>query len=83
MWIQMTKRTILLSVCGAKTYQLIRSLVAPRKLTDLDYASLIEEVQKYFNPKQAVIVENFQYHSQVQKPKESVATYVAELRQLS
>ena len=57
--------------------------MAPRKPTDLDYASLIEEVRKHFNPKQAVIVECFQYHSRVQKPEEPVATYVAKLRQLS
>ncbi len=77
------KRAVLLSVCGAKTYQLIRSLVAPRKPADLQYSELVEEVRKHFNPKPSVIVERFQFHSRVQQAGESVATYVAELRRLS
>ena len=74
---------ILLSTCGAKTYQLIRSLVAPRKPADIEFTCLIEEVRKHFNPKPSVIVERFQFHSRVRQSGESVSTYVAELRRLS
>ena len=77
------KRAILLSTCGAKTYQLIRSLVAPRKPADIEFTCLIEEVRKHFNPKPSVIVERFQFHSRVRQSGESVSTYVAELRRLS
>ncbi len=65
------KRAILLSVCGARTYQLIRSLVAPRKPADLEFS------------KPSVIVQRYQFHSRVRQPGESVSTFVAELRRLS
>ena len=77
------QRAILLSGCGAKTYQLIRSLVAPRKPADIEFSVLVEEVRNHFNPKPSVIVERFQFHSRVRKMEESVSTYVAELRRLS
>ncbi len=57
------KRAILLSVCGARTYQLIRSLVAPRKPAVLEFSNLVEEVRKHFNPKPSVIVQRYQFHS--------------------
>ncbi len=63
------KRAILLSVCGARIYQLIRSLVtpnqAPRKAADLEFSNLVEEVRKHFNLKPSVIVQRFQFHSRV------------------
>ncbi len=77
------KRAILLSVCRARTYQLIRSLVAPRKPADLEFSNLVEEVRKHFNPKPSVIVQRYQFHSRVRQPGESVSTIVAELRRLS
>ena len=77
------QRAILLSVCGTKTYQLIRSLVAPRKPAEIEFAVLVEEVRNHFNPKPSVIVERFQFHSRVRKTEVSVSTYVAELRRLS
>ena len=39
------KRAILLSVCGASTYKLIRSLVVPYKLTDKSYADIVSLLQ--------------------------------------
>ena len=35
------KRAVLLSLCGAKTYKLIRNLVAPGKPTDKFFAELV------------------------------------------
>ena len=43
------KRAILLSVCGAKTYRVIRDLVAPAKPTDISYDDIVSLVQKHFN----------------------------------
>ena len=39
------KRAILLSVCGASTYKLIRSLVAPDKPTDKSFEDLVALLQ--------------------------------------
>lgn len=48
---EMKKRNILLTVCGAKTYHILRDLVAPQKPTDKSYAEIVECLKKHFNPK--------------------------------
>ena len=45
------KRAVLLSSCGAKTYKLIRNLVAPGKPTDKSFAELINIVKNHLNPR--------------------------------
>ena len=50
------KRAVLLSVCGAKTYKLIRNLVNPRKPTDKSYAELVNLVKNHLNPRPSSIV---------------------------
>ena len=57
--LQMTwkkKRTILLSVVGASTYQLIRNLVAPAKPTEKAFDDLVRLVQEHYQPNRSVIV---------------------------
>ena len=53
------KRAILLSICGAETYTLIRNLVAPEKPTSRSFAQLVELVHHHYNPKPTVMVERF------------------------
>ena len=77
------QRSILLSVCGAKTYKLIRNLVAPDKPDSKTFKELAELVQNHRNPKPSEIVQRFKFNSRFRKEGESVATYVAELRQLT
>uniref|UniRef100_A0A8C6WZ84 ribonuclease H n=1 Tax=Neogobius melanostomus TaxID=47308 RepID=A0A8C6WZ84_9GOBI len=77
------KRSILLSVCGAKTYKLIRNLATPLKPGDISYADLVKLVGDLHNPKPSVIVQRFKFHSHFRKSGQSVANFVAELRQLS
>ena len=44
------KRAVLLSVCGAKTYKLIRNLVNPRKPTDKSFAELVNLAKNRVSP---------------------------------
>ena len=44
------KRAILLSVCGAATYQVIRNLTTPGKPTDHTFEELVQLVQAHRNP---------------------------------
>ena len=44
------QRAILLSVCGAATYQLIRNLVAPGKPTEKSFADLVKLVKEHTHP---------------------------------
>jgi hypothetical protein len=77
------KRSILLSACGAKTYKLIRNLATPRKPGELSFEELVKLVQEHHNPRPSVIVQRFKFHTHSRKAEVSVATFVAELRQLS
>ncbi|CAB4020384.1 Hypothetical predicted protein [Paramuricea clavata] len=67
------QRAILLSVCGSKTYKLIRNLITPNKPSEKTFAELVE----------LAIVQRFKFNTRFTKPGESIASYVAELRSLS
>ena len=77
------KRAVLLSVCGPKTYQHIRSVVAPTKPIDKSYEDIIALITKYYSPEPSFIMQRFKFHSRTRGKGESVAEYVAALRQLS
>ena len=77
------KRAILLSVCGADTYKLISSLVAPEKPGDKTFDELIAVTKNHFNPKPSVIVERYKFNSKVRQPHQSVSQFIAELRHIA
>ena len=77
------QRAILLSVCGSKTYKLIRNLTMPEKPSDKTFKELVELVQHHENPKPSAIVQRFRFNTRFRKPGESIASYVAELRNIS
>lgn len=77
------QRSILLSVCGAKTYRLIRNLATPQKPGEIGFKEIVEMVQNHLNPKPSVIVQRFKFHTHSRKSGVTVAEFVAELRQLS
>ena len=67
------KRAILLSVCGATTYQLIRNLVAPAKPVDKSFSELVTLVKDHQTPSPSVTVQQFNFNSRSQKDGETVA----------
>ena len=77
------QRAILLSVCGSKTYKLIRNLTMPGKPSDKTFKEIVELVQNHENPKPSAIVQRFKFNTRFRKPGESIASYVAELRNIS
>ncbi|XP_064475711.1 uncharacterized protein K02A2.6-like [Ornithodoros turicata] len=77
------KRAVLCTVCGAATYAVIRSLCSPSLPSETDYKDIVSKLATHFNPKPSVIVQRFQFGKRDQRPGESVADYVAELRRLS
>lgn len=77
------QRLILLSVCGAKTYKLIRNLAMPRRPGEIAFREPVTMVQNHHNPKPSVIVQLFKFHTHSHKPGITVAAFVVELRQLS
>ena len=77
------RRAILLSVCVAKTYQLIKNLLAPEKPTDKLYKEVVQTVKDHVEPKPSVVVQRFTFHSRIRRQGELVSNYVAELNKIS
>ena len=77
------KHAILLSYCGAPTYRLIRTLLAPVKPTTKSFAELTKLVADHYTPPPSMIVQRFQFNSRSQKEGESIAEFVADLRRIS
>lgn len=77
------KRAIFLTVLGPTTYSLLRSLLAPAKLTDKTFEELVQVLGIHFNPAPSEIVERFRFNSRIRKGNESIATFVSQLRKLA
>ena len=65
------KRAILLCSCGAKTYRLIKSLVAPGKPTEKTFAELVEIMLKHFNPFPAITVQRYKFNHRYVRERDS------------
>ena len=60
------RSAILLSSCGAATYQLIRNLVAPGRPTDKSFSELVALVKDHHQPCPSMIVQRFNFHMRTQ-----------------
>ena len=74
------KRSILLTLCGDQTFKLLRSLVPDGKLDadDVTYTSLTTLLKAHYS-----MVYRFNFNTRSRKPGESIADYVAALRELA
>ena len=77
------KRSIFLSVIGAKTYKLLRGLIRPEVPSKLSYRELTEVIKDHYVPKPSVIVQRYKFNTRVRANDESISTFMAELRALS
>ena len=77
------KVAILLSVIGAKTYAVLRSLVAPDQPKDKSFAELKTLLKAHYDPKPLVIAERFRFYRRDQTAEESISEFLVELRRLA
>ena len=79
------KCSILLTVCGDQTFKLLRSLVPDGRLDaeDVTYDSLIQLLRSHYKKKQSVVVHRFNFNTRLRKTTETLAEYVAALRELA
>ena len=75
------RRAILLSVCGSKVYKLC-DLLAPAKPKEKSYLELVKLIQVHLAPKPSEIVQRFKFNNRFRNEGESVADFVAALRNL-
>ena len=74
---------VLLSNIGAKTYGLLRNLVAPKAPEEKTFAEITSLLKSHFEPTPSVIAERYRFHRRDQASGESIVNYVAELRKLT
>lgn len=72
-----------LAVIGAKTYGLLKNIVAPTKPADLTCEQILQHLNRHLCPKPSVIAERFRFHKREQRSNRTDRIYVAELRKLS
>ena len=77
------RRAILLSVCGAATYKRIKSLISPSKPTEKSFDEIVQLMSDHYNPKPTATVQRCLFNARSRKPGESVAKFVAELKELA
>ena len=73
------KKAILLSVVGAVTCELLRSLVTPEKPKGNTFEQLVKLVQEHHQHTPSAIVQRYKFNSRTQNTDESVATLVTKL----
>ena len=73
----------LLNIIGAKTYTLLRTLVAPAQPKQKTMAELTTVLKEHYKPKTLIIARRFYFHRHDQAAHETVAEYIAELRKLA
>ena len=71
---------MLLNSIGPSHYQLIISLISPKKPTELSYDELIKCTEDHLCPKKNVLVAQHTFLSTYQQENQTIASYVAQLR---
>lgn len=79
------KKACLLTTIGASTCDLIWDLFSPKDPTDasVTFAEICTKLRTHFVPAKVEIAERFRFYQRKQKPDESIATYLASLRNLA
>ncbi|CAG2194044.1 unnamed protein product [Mytilus edulis] len=77
------KKSIFLTVCGEKTYSLLRNLCAPAKPNTKTFDNLKGVLTDHLRPKPLIIAERYKFHQRKQKSNEKVKDYLANLRKLA
>ena len=77
------QRAILVSACGASTYRMIKSVLAPQAPTEVSFKDIVKAMAGHLQPTPSETVQRYKFHSRTRRQGESVAAYVSELKKLS
>ena len=73
------KHSVLLTVVGAPTYKMLRSLVHTTKPGEKTFAELLAILSQHFKPTLSKIVQHCKLHTRFRQQGETVVKYVVEL----
>ncbi|KAK4875106.1 hypothetical protein RN001_011528 [Aquatica leii] len=74
---------VLINCLGSKHYQLLSSLTAPEIPISKTYDELMKLLETHLCPAPTTVIEQHKFLSRMQSPSETIAQYVAALRQLT
>ncbi|ROL49014.1 hypothetical protein DPX16_16629 [Anabarilius grahami] len=77
------RRTVFLSVVGAKTFSLLTDLLAPKRPSETSLADILKVLRDFYVPKKNVLSERYSFRAQKQLNGESLSEYVAPLKGLA
>lgn len=77
------KVSMFITLSGPQVYNTLKNLVAPRSPGDLQYNEIKEILTKHYSPPVSEIGERFKFNKCCQKPGQSIADYVVEIRKLA
>ena len=77
------KRAILNSVVGASTYNLISSLLAPKKPGEASYTEIVKLLEKHYEPAKSAIMSRFSFHKRYRNTQESIGDFIAAMRAIA
>lgn len=77
------QRAILISSCGAATYRLMKDVLSPTSPSEVAFAAIVTTMGAHFQPPPSEIMQRFRFNSRIRRPHETVATYLAQLKQLA
>ena len=77
------KVAILLSACGQSTFNTISSLVDADTLQGIKYNDLIQLLSNHYDPAPSSIVQRYKFYNRVRAEGESIANFVAALREIA
>ena len=72
-----------LTLLGPKVYTLAKNLLSPKDPSKCKIEEIQNALKTHFKPKVILIYERYKFHSRAQKPNESVADFVASLKELA
>ena len=73
------RRAILISVIGAKVYDVLGDLCSPASPKEKSYDQLANILRGHYAPKKLVIVGHYRFHNCTQREGESVSTKLTRL----
>lgn len=69
--------------CGPDLFKIIKSCIAPKKISDITYEDMKKELKTYFDPLRNTIAERYKFHMRNRNDDESVSEYIVEIKALS
>ncbi len=77
------QKAVFLSVCGTRTFKIIRSLVSPATPEVPSLQDILTLLKSHFSPRPSEIYRRFCFHRRNQHADEGIAAYTSELRNLA